>query len=393
MRVILTRFLLFVCAGCAFTARAADSQFSAFGTLGYSKTDSVYADYRLARNAQFSAGKHGSSVLDTRLGVHSKVTLFDTMSVVGQVLVRRNSIDEVEWSTPWAYLHWQPDVQYEMLLGRFRHSLFMITDEMDIGYAWPWVRPPVELYSLVGDASYVDGLKLRYRNTLGNYTAAIEGHFGTVHIDRAPRIVIDNHKNYGVAVSLSDGTVTYRASLVQADVSIAAQGLNGIVQQINQQFPSILHEYSVTNVSPQRYVNLGIRYEDGQWLLLSEVSRLWLRTRMLPNKWAYYLTLGRSIEEFTPYVTVANQQMTDFSAENRLTGNLASIIEKFEQNSVTEQFAVALGLRWDFTAGMALKMQIEQIRQPANSLGIQTRVLPAGQHHYVLSSVALDWVF
>lgn len=393
MRWVLCFYLIIAFLGLPLAAQASENQLNFFGSLSYSKTDSVFAKYRLAQGYEFSADKSGTSVLDSRFGVHAKVNLLEGVNAIGQIHARRNSVDEVEWIAPWAYLHWQPELQYELMLGRFRHSLFMITDEMDVGYSWPWVRPPVELYSLTGESTYVDGVKLRYRNTLGGFTAAVETHFGKLHLDRKPRLVVDNEKNYGVALSLSDGSLTYRVSWVQAHVSIEAPRLNPLIHLINQQNPAILVDYQLQHISPQRYVNFGVRYEDGQWLVLTEAARLWLKTRFLPNKWAYYLTVGRTFDTLTPFVSVANQRMTGLHPETRLSGPTAAAIRQFEQNTVSDQFATTVGVRWDFTAGMALKMQIEQIHQPSGSLGVQARPLPAGKERYALSSIVLDWVF
>ena len=393
MRLVLLISLTIACIALSSSAQANQHQLNFFGTLGYSKTDSAFANYRLAQGYEFYADKAGSSILDSRIGAHGKVEFFEGVHAIAQVHARRNSVDEVEWLAPWAYLHWQPDLQYELMFGRFRHSLFMITDEMDVGYSWPWVRPPVELYSLAGESTYVDGVKFRYRNTLGAFTAAVETHFGQLQLDRKPRLFVDNEKNYGIALSLSDGTLTYRVSWVQAHVSIEAPRLITLVNLINQQNPAILPDYQFQHISPQRYLNVGMRYEDGQWLVLAEAARLWLNTRLLPNKWAYYLTIGRTFDTLTPYVSVANQRLTGLYPETRLSGTAALAIGQLEKNSVSDQFATTVGVRWDFTAGMALKMQIEQIHQPTGSLGIQARPLPAGKEHYSLSSIALDWVF
>jgi hypothetical protein len=388
-------FLLLLVLGCAAALRceAEQSQLSAFGTLAYSRTNSAAADYRLAPSYQFAAGEQWTSVLDSRLGVHGQLGISDNLRVVGQVLLRRNSNDEVQWTAPWAYLHWQPDPQYELLLGRFRHSLFMITDEIDVGYAWPWSRPPVDLYSLVAESSYVDGVKFRYRDSLGSYTAVMETHFGRLNLNRLPRMYIQNDKNYGLALSLSNGLMTYRVSMVQAQVSLRSERLNSLIQQIALQSPLIAEEYSVTDVSPQRYLNLGVRYESGNWLLISEASRLWLKTRLLPDKWACYLTIGKTLDDWTPYLTFARQNMVEFTAEQRLTGATAAAIRQFEMNAISAQTTYSAGLRWDFAEGVALKIQLDNIRQPAGSGGTQGRLLPPGQTHYLLSTLSLDWVY
>lgn len=389
---ILSQLLLLFCL-ISFKPAGAQTQVSTFGTLAYASTDSSSATYRLAPNYQFAADKHWTSVLDSRVGIHGRVDINETVSMVGQLLLRRNRIDNADWSTPWAYLNWQPTTQYEFMMGRFRHSLFMITDEMDIGYAWPWVRPPVELYSLVGESNFVDGVKLRYRDTIGNYTAVIESHFAQLTLDRRPSLHIKNHKNYGVALSLSNEVVTYRASLVQAQVTVQSARLDALIAQIATQSPSIADEYRLSDISPQRYLNLGMRYEDGDWLLLTEVSRLWLNTLAFPNKWAYYLTAGRTFDNLTPYLSFARQNMAGFQAESRLSGSVGDNIRQFQRTAITEQSTLGAGIRWDVAAGMAIKVQFDQVRQPQGSAGTSGQLLPAGQDKYLLSTVSIDWVY
>lgn len=386
-------YLLLFSSTAALRCEAEQSQFSAFGTLAYSRTDSVAANYRLAPNYQFAVGDQWTTVLDSRLGLHGQLAIDDSFSVVGQALLRRNSIDEANWTAPWAYLHWQPDLQYEVLLGRFRHSLFMITDEMDVGYAWPWSRPPVDLYSLVAESNYVDGIKFRYRDSLGDYTAVVESHFGRLKLNREPRIYIQNDKNYGLALSLSNGSLTYRVSLVQAQVTLRSARLESLIAQIALQSPAIAEEYAVSDISPQRYLNLGLRYEDGSWLVISEASRLWLKNRLLPDKWAYYVTVGKTLNDWTPYLTIAQQNMAGFAAEQRLTGTTAEAIRQFEISSISEQTTYSAGLRWDLAEGVAVKIQLDSIHQPAGSAGTQGRPLPPGQNQYLLSTLSLDWVY
>src|SRR4051812_42480980 len=53
----------------------------------------------------------------------------------------------------------------------------MVTDSRRVGYANPWVRPPVEVYSLV-PVTYSDGVDGAWRTGVGPATNTVQATFG-----------------------------------------------------------------------------------------------------------------------------------------------------------------------------------------------------------------------
>lgn len=367
-------------------------EFNAYGTLGQTRSSLNEPPYHATRLDTYGAGHEWTSVLDNRAGAQLTLHLTPDIDVVGHGLVRRNSLDDTEWQTTWAYARWRPDEHWELSLGRFRQPLFMITEEFDVGYAWPWVRPPVELYSLAGESTYMDGGKLRYLFPLGDYTLALSGFTGSLHINRRPRSEYDTHIR-GVEASLSDGNLTLRASALDSDTELDAPRLQNVVDLIATQNPGVARDYAIDQIDHQRYASLGLRYEDGRWLVMAEYVRLWLQTRSLPDKEAYYLTLGHSFGDFTPYATYARQEMADSLSENRLSGVPALAANSLLTASNSEQYSYSLGVRWDFYPGLALKGQVDQVYQRSPSFGLQGAPLPNGREHFTVTSVVLDWAF
>ena len=106
-----------------------------FGTLGQSRSSLDAPRYRNLSVNDYGLDRQWSGVLDQRYGLQINLALNEQMALIGQGLVHRNSLDETEWQTTWAYWRWQLDEHWQTSLGRFRHPLFMITEEFDIGYA------------------------------------------------------------------------------------------------------------------------------------------------------------------------------------------------------------------------------------------------------------------
>jgi hypothetical protein len=363
-----------------------------FGTLGQSRSSLDTPLYKDMSGNNYGLGRQWSGALDQRYGMQLNLQLLDHVALVGQGLVQRNSLDETEWQTTWAYLRWQVDAHWQTSLGRFRHPLFMITEEFDIGYAWPWVRPPVELYSLAGESTYMDGGKLRWQTTVSDYTLALTGFSGNLQINRRPRIEYETQFN-GLEAHLTDGYLTLRASLVQADSQLDSPRVQGIVDLIASQNPAVAEDYQVDDIKHQRYGNLGMRYENGNWLLMAEYVRLWLKSQTLPDKQAYYLTVGHNVGDFMPYATYARQEVVDSLNEYRLNGTPALAANALLAGSNTEQHTYSLGVRWDFYPGMALKGQLDQVYQKTPALGLQGAPLPSGRDHFTVTSFVLDWAF
>lgn len=368
-------------------------ELNAYGTLGQTRSSLDTPPYKLAPAYQYGVGDQWSSVLDNRLGAQLTFNASEQLSFITQVLVRRNGEDDVRNQTTWLYARWRPDEHWEARLGRIRQPLFLITEEFDVGYSLPWVRPPVELYSLAGESTFIDGGQLRYQTAVGDYTLRLDAHHGHMELDRDPLYNLENTYNSGLAVTLTDGSLTLRGSLLQAHTKLDAGRRQQVVDLIAAQDPSVAEDYDTTDIPRQRYANLGLRYEDGDWLVMAEYVRLWLEKPSMPDKQAYYLTLGHSFGDFTPYATYARQEVISSVNEYRLSGVPANAANALLSASNSEQHSYSLGVRWDFSPGLALKGQVDQVYQRGDAYGLQNAQLPAGREHFTVTSVVLDWAF
>lgn len=372
-------------------AVAQDVEISGFGSVGLARATLVDAQYRAAPSYQYGVHDQWSSLLDTRLGGQLQYKFNPQWQWVGQVLWHRTSDDQMRLEHTWFYLKYQPTPELELLAGRIRHSLFLITDEVDVGFAWLWARPPVEVYSLVAESNFVDGLKLRYRSMLGDYQLTTEAHYGVMTIDRQPRVHIHNNYNSGLALSVADAHWTYRIAAVQASTQLRSNRLDPLVAAIAAVSPDIAAQYQVNDLPQQRYVNAGVRYEDGAWWGQAEYVQLWLGSRFLPDKRGGYATLGYRFDQWTPYISAAVQTVDIADTETRLPEPLASQTNQVLRALNSAQRSVSVGARWDLCSQASLKLQLDRVHQAADATGLQAAYLPKQQ--FWVQSMVLDWVF
>lgn len=367
-------------------------ELNAHASLGMSRSLASGVAYRAMDSSLVALDDGWSGRLDNRVGVQARWNITPAWSAVVQSLVRRNGADDVRMATPWAYVSWQPDTQWEVRLGRFRQSLFLITDSYDIGYSHPWVRPPAELYTLVGESTSLDGVQVRHRHALGaGVTGILTAHAGVTEVKR-PRYQVRNTRNLGISYAVSDGALTVQAALVSANTRMNSSGIEQIEALIRQQDAAVADDYGVANIAGQTYGGLGLRYEKNGWLFISEIGATQLQRRSMTDRLGWYATLGRTFGAWTPYLSYAENRVTGALTEDRLgSGSTASTANAFLARRNTGQHTWSLGVRWDFQEGMDLKVQLDRVSP--DTYGLQGSVLPDGRHHFNVISVVMDWAY
>ncbi|WP_371323733.1 hypothetical protein VX159_15285 [Dechloromonas sp. ZY10] len=360
------------------------------GTLGIARTLAAGVAYRPNDAEVQAAGRNWTDRLDNRVGLQASWKVADHWAFTSQWLLHRNGLNEVQGEFPVAYLAWQPSPQFEARLGRIRQVLFLTTDSFDIGYAHPWVRPPAELYTLVGEMTPLEGVQVRYRQPAGSYMATLTAHAARASLQR-PTYENTNRRNFGLALTLANPHLTLQAAAVYADAQLQMPAIDRVGQLIAMENPEVAREYLVGTVNGLWYGGLGMRYERAGWLLMSEIGATQLQRISLRDRVGGYLTLGHTWGNWTPYVTYARNRTSSPLQENRLHGPAAQAANALLARRDSNQQSWSLGVRWDFAAGMALKAQWDSVRP--ETYGLQASPLPAGRSRFEVFSLVMDWAF
>ena len=122
-----------------------------------------------------------------------------------------------------------------------------------------------------------------------------------------------------------------------------------------------------TDGSQLWFYSLGMSYNDSQWTMQSEISRLDSSNEITSDTIAGYLSLGRHIGKFTPYVVYS--RIHTISADYQLPADVSYYAQYDNQlnyltttslaflNSRFDQKGIAVGVRWDLNSHLALKTQ------------------------------------
>jgi hypothetical protein len=397
---------------CAARALADDSgmpkvSFSGFGTLGAVHSSEDQADFA-AGNLRPSGAGHShawSAAVDSRVGVQATALFSPRISAVVQVISEQRYDNSYAPTVEWANLKVQFTPDFSARAGRIVLPVFLVSEYRKVGYANPWVRPPVEVYSLVPISSS-DGVDASYRVNAGVLTSTFQGTYGSSEVKLPNGGGTAKAKDaWGITYTAEAGDATVHASYHKADLHLASyKPLFDAFRQFGAEGVAIAERYDAQG-KPFAFIGIGASYNPGRWFAMGE----WGSTdshSVLGKRSAWYLSSGYRFGSFTPYVTYAQAKADSNTSDPGLTvaslppflqGTAAGLNAALntELGRIAVQKTLSLGGRWDFARNAALKLQLDRTHLGAGSSGALINVQPGFQPggKFTVFSAAIDFVF
>lgn len=156
MKYVIQIFIL-VSILCPFTSRAEDNQLKitgygsiiagkTFGTvddpinLGKRRDETFTADF-------YDVGQYTNDInfkAESILAVQGVYTVNSKLSVTGQLVAK--GVDNFEPEFDWYYVTYRPNDDWTFMAGRRNIPMYYYSEFSEVGYAYPWMRPPANLY-------------------------------------------------------------------------------------------------------------------------------------------------------------------------------------------------------------------------------------------------------
>lgn len=292
------------------------------------------------------------SASDTLLGVQGSLSLRNDTEATVQVIVEENYQNDVKPRLAWAFLRHDLKPNLTVRAGRLRTPFFMHSDSLNINFAHPWVRPPVEVYGL-NPVSDLDGVDMLYRTYLGGFNVEVQPYFGygkvkfpdgkanldhtggiSINMSRGDLRVQFGHGEGGFDLHYGDpiylGTRDYLLASGQADVVARLSGDDG-----HTSFSAI-----------------GFQWDRNAYQFSGELARR-RADKFLANAYAWYLSAAYQAGSFAPFVVLAKQN----ASSQIVAPNGDPVLEGYLASRSSNQESLALGVRWDAAPNRAVKLQ------------------------------------
>jgi hypothetical protein len=379
--------------------------FNAFGTLGVTHSSEDQADLRSGLRAEGAGfSDEWSFAVDSLIAGQVNANFTPKLSAVLQIVSEPNHKGNYDPHVEWANIKYQFTPDFSVRIGRTVLPVFQLSETRKVGFTYPWVRPPLELYQ-INPVTINDGADASYRLHFGEWTHTVQLRVG----QSSTKLPQNGGKAkgsdvWGISNTSEIGSLTAHVAYVRTNITLASfdQLFDGF-RQFGPQGVAIADENAVRG-SVVSFVGLGASYDPGNWFSNAEWGRL-SSDSVLGTRSAWYLSGGYRFGKFTPYLTYARASADklsdpglDVSAlppflvgpATALNAGLNAILSQKPVES-----AVSIGARWDFATNLDLKLQFDHMRVGAGSAGVLANAQPGFQlgPDVNVFSATIDFVF
>ncbi len=329
---------------------------------------------------------------DSRFGLQISAKINPKVDLTGQLLARAKDND-YNMKADWAFVTYHVNDPLSIRAGKLKLTTFLISDYIEVGYAYPWIRPPQEVY-YSNPISTINGLDMLYRVNLGSFSVLVQPYFGTSSGEQAlvPQEVVGGVPQ--VMATSTPGIWTFtpspKGTVIYTDFS--ADNMYGINVSGGTDAFTLRAGYLTTQVSAPafnvfyKYAKFGSVGGTMDWrnvVLYAEYFQRKIEqgaNAAFPDQKGWYTTLGYRFGKFLPNITYAKLE-----DNNNPVGTGYGV--PLMQSSVTG------GLRYELGTGADIKLEAEEVTPDKGTRGLLIGPLPVGKSHEMIYSLAVDLVF
>ena len=416
MKPKLIAFILFAMAWSPADAATGDAErsifsFGGFGTVAMVHSNDDKADFTSSPFQAVGAGyTHAwSAAVDSRIAGQVTATLNSRLSAVLQIVAEQNYDNTYVPSVEWANIKYQFTPDSSVRIGRTAVRPFLMTDSRKIGYSNPWVRPPVEVYSLIPLTS-IDGVDASYRVPVGAAVNTLQIILGQANYkfpgaNGGSSEHVNSRKLAEFVDAFERGFATLRFSYGQTRITIPEfDPLFGAFRQFGSEGVGIAERYDVHD-RRATFVGVSASYDPRNWFAIGEWGRINAHS-VLGEQTGWYGSGGYRFGRLTTFATYGQLRNNRNTSDPGITvsglpSSLAPSASYLNDTlntilgSIAAQKTTSIGARWDFMPNVDLKFQYDHLRPDAHSSGTQTNLQPGFQPGRPVNIISLtfDFVF
>jgi len=278
-------------------------KFNAFGTLGVSNFG---GEENIQYGSQGQIQDKWTTEQDSKLAGQFSYGITDKFGITAQAIVKAEA-DSYKGDIEWLYVNYNIQDNWQVRAGRLRTPVYMLSETLDVGYTYPWIRLPDEVYAQVKLSNY-EGFDTIYNMNLDS--------IGTLSL----QALIGQAKNrdYYAYEELHD--IDYD-NIAGANAVLSTEVGDFRVGYVESKLTFENPMFGIKNRKGQ-FTSLGYKYDNGGLLNYTEWTRRIVEGRTNTVD-AYYTTFGYHIDKFTPHITYAQAEEKNGGSQKSMTYGLS----------------------------------------------------------------------
>lgn len=341
------------------SAHAIDLDISGFGSFigGYSEKGTDYLQY---------VNDHLDYQPDSLVGIQLSGPINGKATATVQITSK--AMDQWNTSAEWAYITYQPRSDFTWKLGRFRGPFFLYSENILVGYTYPWITPPYSVYNIPFTST--DGLSLSYSRSVADIDLEFQVYSGNSEFNGKSGVlegIVADASNVVGLVSQATwenwmGRIAFHQTALTFDFSGSPQGpaFQGLEDALRASgYDAVADDLRIED-DRVHYVDAALQYDDGRLIgiiesiyfsshdstPIGENRNFFITTGLRSGSLLYHFTYGRSDGD-----------------ESNITGPLppssplTSLVNLVTYAFLPQDETWIMGLRWDFAERMAFKVE------------------------------------
>jgi hypothetical protein len=304
---------------------------------------------------------------DNHVGIQFASSIDPTLDVTAQFISRGGAYENYDLETDWAYVDYKPFENTKLRVGKYKVPQFIASDYQDVGYAYPWVRPPQDVYG-TNPLISLNGVNLSYKFKFGSSKLFFDAFYGdgrhksfvpartadaigeenslpseVVEDLKGKPLEFDTKQTTGFAVKFSAQSYTLRAGYFETKVDVNADLGNGLPPMTMSKVPGA-------------FGGVGFTMDIHNIIAYSEFIRRNTDPEManaFPDQDAWYATLGVRVGKLLPTVTYSQ---------------IKPGVDK--SDLAIEQTSTAIDLRYDIGKTADIKFEAMYVKPKEGNHGL-----------------------
>lgn len=335
------------------------------------------------------------------IAVQADYNFSSTLSASVQLLLHTD--EDRESGVEWLYLTYTPTEEIQFNVGRLRTPFLKYSDVIDVGFAYPWVNAPQQLYSSYMFSQY-EGANARYRANLGDFIVDFEAYYGRYEdslVSSGIDVEVELDQLFGGVIEVNYGGLQLRtASINGPKVETTIDEIAPFLQGLRAAGFEQLAEKFEINDSARAFL-LGASYDTLNWYMSGEWMKVSSDIDVLANLESFYISYGYYYDSVLFHLTYASSNQSLNTIENTIPPGISPELDelRFGVDILNSFFPTddldtwTLGARWDVKTNVALKAEVSLLdgKQGKTSFfDIQDETF---DRNAMLYQLALEWVF
>ena len=292
---------------------------------------------------------------DSVLGIQMLFKINEQAKVVTQLVA--NGWDGWDLDVGWAYLAYELNDQLEFRAGRMRVPFYLYSESLDVGYSYPWVRPPLSMY--ITELNNYDGFDVTYRSHWGESTNRLSAYLGGYSFEantHAQDVEVRGRDTFGVNWTSYWRDWTFRLAYSHLRNKVKIETETNLVFDATTTEPCsyipvcIGTEFIFNQELPEtiNFYSYSTSYDDGTWLMIVEAAVTDVsEANLLSDEVQGVFTLGYRWNKWLPYGGYGREYY-----KNALSGD-----NVFARSKNKDYKLGFIGFRYDITPGVAAKLE------------------------------------